>query len=308
MTISAEKANIRELPRVTDRLSFVYLEYCRITRDDNGIKVENDKGSFNLPSASLATILLGPGTTITHRAVELLGDLSTTIVWVGEQGVKYYAHGRPLTHSSALLESQARAVTNRKTRLDVARKMYQMRFPGENVSKLTMQQLRGREGARIRKCYRDMSKETGVEWIGRHYRPEDFSSSDEVNKALSAANACLYGIVHSVIVSLGCSPGLGFIHTGHERSFVYDIADLYKTEITIPLAFRMASAQHKNIGASVRKAMRDEIRSSKMMYRIAHDIGYLLSEEYDIESDFDVQLLWDPEGCIRGGTDYSDDI
>jgi CRISPR-associated protein Cas1 len=67
----------------------------------------------------------------------------------------------------------------------------------------------------------------------------DYESGTEINKALSAANVCLYGLCHSAIVALGLSPGLGFIHTGHERSFVYDIADLYKAEIAIPVAFEM---------------------------------------------------------------------
>ena len=110
--------------------------------------------------------------------------------------------------------------------------MYQLRFPDEDISRLTMQQLRGREGSRVRQVYRKASKDTGVPWSGRLYRPEDFASGDAVNQALSAGHACLYGLAHAVIVALGCAPGLGFVHVGHECSFVYDIADLYKAEVT----------------------------------------------------------------------------
>lgn len=126
---------------------------------------------------------------------------------IGERGVRYYAHGRALNHSSRFLEQQARLVSNTRTRLDVARKMYQMRFPGENVGGLTMQQLRGREGARVRHNYRLQSKTYGVEWEGREYNPDDFSAGTVVNQALSAANVALYGLVQSVIVALGMSPG-----------------------------------------------------------------------------------------------------
>jgi CRISPR-associated protein Cas1 len=116
-----------------------------------------------------------------------------------------------------------------------------MRFPGEDVSKLTMQQLRGREGARVRKAYYAASKKTGISWDGRDYDPQHFETGSPVNQALTAGNACLYGLAHAVIFALGCSPGLGFVHVGHENSFVYDIADLYKAELVIPLAFEVAA-------------------------------------------------------------------
>lgn len=301
----AEKTELQELPRIADRLSFVYLERCRITRDDSGILVEDKRGGYNLPSASLCTMLLGPGTTVTHRAMELLGDSCTTVVWVGEQGTRYYAHGRPLTHSSALLIAQAEAVSNRRSRLRVAREMYQMRFPGEDVSHLTMQQLRGREGARIRRVYREWSDMTGVPWNGHNYNPDDYSHGDDVNRALSTANSCLYGLVHGVIVSLGCSPGLGFIHTGHDRSFVYDIADLYKTETSIPVAFKMASEHQGDIGSSTRRMMRDLFAGMDLGYRIAHDIKHLLLDDEDDYSD--EVMLWDGNSIVKGGTNYSED-
>lgn len=306
--IGAEKAEIPELPRITDRISFIYLERCRISRNDSGILIEMKTGSYNLPVASICSLLLGPGTTITHRAMELIGDSGTTVVWVGERGARYYAYGRPLTHTSTLLESQASLTTNRRSRLRVARRMYQMRFPGEDVSHLTMQQLRGREGARIRKTYREWSERTGVEWKGRNYDPEDYSSGDDVNKALSTANACLYGLVHGVIVSLGCSPGLGFIHTGHERSFVYDIADLYKTETSIPVAFKVASCHDGDVGATTRRAMRDSFSDGNLMERIAHDIkSLLLDHNIEIRPDADSLSLWDDGNMLPSGTNYSVD-
>lgn len=308
--ISAEKPNLRELPRIGERTSFVYLEYCRIGRTDSAVEVSNDNGIINLPSATIGALLLGPGTTITHRAMELLGDSGTSILWVGESGVRYYASGSPLTHSSTLLMAQAKAVSNKRLRMNVAREMYQMRFPGEDVSHLTMQQLRGREGARVRRAYRNMSAETGVEWVGRRYDPNSYDSGDVVNKALSTANSCLYGMVHSVIVALGCSPGLGFVHTGHEKSFVYDIADLYKTEITIPLAFRIASSVNgKDVGPMTRRAFRDTIASTKLMERIASDIKHLLKNDEEKESLEDVNRLWDgSDNSVDGGMNYGEDV
>jgi len=185
--------------------------------------------------------MLGPGTDITHRAIEIIGDTGTSIVWVGERGVRQYAHGRALAHSTKYLEKQAKLVTNKNTRVRVARKMYQMRFENEDVSNLTMQQLRGREGARVRSIYRNFSKKYNVIWSGRSYDVENFEDGNPVNQSLSSGNVALYGLVYSIIVALGISPGLGFVHTGHDLSFVYDIADLYKAQITIPIAFEIAS-------------------------------------------------------------------
>jgi len=217
-----------ELTRAEDRISFLYLEHCTIGRDSNSLTATDDQGVMHIPSAALGVLMLGPGTRVTHQAMVVIADAGSTIVWVGENGVRYYAHGRPIGRSTRLLEQQAKLVSNRKTRLAVAREMYGMRFSGEDVESLNMQQLRGREGARVRSVYREWSKITGVEWSRREYRPDDFSDGTPISQALSAAHSCLYGVVHAVIVSLGMSPGLGFVHTGHDRAFVYDIADLIR--------------------------------------------------------------------------------
>ena len=220
--------SLPELVRAEDRLSFVYVERCIVHRDENAVTATDERGTVHIPAAGLGALLLGPGTNVSHQAMVLLGQSGATAVWVGERGVRCYAHGRSLAKSSRLLEAQAELVTNRRSRLAVAREMYGMRFAGEDVEGLTMQQLRGREGARVRNIYREHAARTGVEWKRRDYDPTDFAGGDRVNQALSAANTSLYGVVHAVIVALGCSPGLGFVHTGHELSFVYDIADLYK--------------------------------------------------------------------------------
>ncbi len=228
-------AQVGQLARVTDRVTFVYVEHGIVHRDSNAITVRDERGVIHIPAATVSALLLGPGTTISHQAMMLLADSGTSSVWVGEEGVRYYAHGRGLSRTSRLLEAQAELVTNRSSRLAVARKMYAMRFAGEDTSGLTMQQLRGREGARVRRLYREHARDVGVEWSARDYRPDDFAGGDDLNQALSAATACLYGVVHAVIVALGCSPGLGFVHTGHDRSFVYDVADLYKMELAVPV-------------------------------------------------------------------------
>ncbi|MGN1284158.1 MAG: type I-E CRISPR-associated endonuclease Cas1e, partial [Candidatus Limosilactobacillus intestinavium] len=223
----APKVELGDIGRVQDRISFLYLEHARVNRQDSAVTVADQQGTIFIPAAMISVLMLGPGIDITHRAMELIGDSGMSVVWVGEHGVRQYAHGRPLNHSSRFLEQQARLVSNQRTRVSVARKMYQMRFPHEDVSGLTMQQLRGKEGARIRQVYLEQSKKTSVPWKRREYKVDDFDSSTPINKALTAAHQALYGLSCSVIVALGASTGLGFVHTGHDLSFVYDFADLY---------------------------------------------------------------------------------
>lgn len=287
------KPELQELPKLSDRMTFLYLEHCKINRQDSAITVFDDKGVIHIPSGMISVLLLGPGTEITHRAMELIGDSGISVCWIGEHGVRYYAGGRPLTNSSRLILRQAELVTNQRKHLDVVRKMYIIRFPEEDVSGLTLQQLRGREGSRIRKIYREASKTWNVPWNGREYDPEDFSSSDAVNQALSAGHACLYGLAHAVICAIGCSPALGFVHVGHERSFVYDIADLYKADITIPVAFEIASDPPDDLSGTVRRRIRDEMVRNHILERMINDIKYLLDPNNEIIPYEKVMYLWD---------------
>lgn len=306
----AKKTELKELPKISDRVSFIYVEHAKINRNDSAITVSDDKGIVKIPSAMIGVLLLGPGTDISHRAIELIGDTGTGIVWVGERGVRHYAHGRALAHSTKFLEKQAKLVSNTRTRLEVARKMYQMRFPNEDVFSLTMQQLRGREGARIRKVYAVQSKKYNVVWTKREYDTENFESGSIVNQALSAANVALYGLVYSIIAALGISPGLGFIHTGHDLSFVYDIADLYKADITIPIAFEVASEskQEDDIGKITRLRVRDLFAGSNIMNKIVSDLQYLLGIEKDDKILTDIISLWDDkEKLVKHGVSYRED-
>jgi len=304
----AKKTELRELPMISDRVSFIYVEHSKINRSDSAVTVSDSRGTVKIPAAMIGVLLLGPGTDISHRAVELIGDTGTSLVWVGERGVRHYAHGRALSHSTKLLESQAKLVTNTRSRLLVARKMYQMRFPDEDVSQLTMQQLRGREGARVRSAYRKYSKKYGVKWTKREYNVDNYHSGSIINQALSSANVALYGLVYSVVVALGISPGLGFIHTGHDLSFVYDIADLYKAEVTIPIAFEIASTstEEEDIGRKARLKVRDYFVDGKLMARIVKDLQYLLGDEGDEIMVENISLWDDKEKLVKYGVSYKE--
>ena len=310
----AKPPDPKDLVRARDRLTFLYVERCTINRDSNAITVADGHGIAHVPAAALSVLMLGPGVRITHSAISVLSESGSTVVWVGENGVRYYAHGTPPSRSSRLLEAQARAVSDPALRLAVARNMYLMRFVGEDVSKLSLQQLRGREGARVRRLYQQNSQRTGVPWDKREYDPDNFEDGSVVNQALSAANSAIYGVIHAVIVALGCSPGLGFVHNGTYRSFVYDIADLYKANLTIPIAFDLAaSPTEESVGSAARKAVRDAVREFRLLERCVTDIKRLLSVVGDLPDDDELVVddlrLWDDaDGTVAAGVSYDEDV
>ncbi|MEL5959403.1 type I-E CRISPR-associated endonuclease Cas1e [Streptomyces sp. CLV115] len=305
----------RELTRVGDRLSFVYLERCTVHRDSNAITAEDADGITHIPSATIGTLLLGPGTRVTHQAMALLGESGAGVAWVGEHGVRYYAGGRALTRSSGLIEAQATAWANRRTRLDVARAMYRLRFPGEDTAGRTRQDLLGMEGSRLRDCYKRESLRTGVPWRRREYNRDDFSAGDAPNQAITAAAQCMYGVSHSVVAALGCSPGLGFVHSGHERSFVMDVADFYRTEIAIPVAFDAAAEGAEDVATRTRRMLRDRIARTGLLDRCVRDIKELLG--YDGTRDTAeangapqdrVTLQSDGDRHVESGRNHGDEI
>jgi len=298
-------ADPQDLHRVSDRVSTVYVERCHIDRADNAVIFVNRERTVRLPAAFVAAVLLGPGTRITHQVIRLLADSGTSVCWVGEHGVRMYAAGLGPSRGASLAERQAYLVSRPSERLQVARAMYAMRFPGEDVSKATMQQLRGREGVRIRRLYRQMSEQSGVKWEGRKYKPGDaFAQGDDVNRLLSAGHACLYGVCHATVVGIGAIPSLGFVHTGGAMSFVLDIADLYKAESAIPLAFKLAAEGRVDEG-DMRHAMRDSFSNGQLMKRVVRDVQALLRASGDAENSPDEHLLWDESGSVAGGRDWS---
>ncbi len=310
-------ADLNELPRVRDSLSYLYVEHGRIDQDAKSIALHDTNGKTAIPCASLTTLMLGPGTTITHAAVRTLADSGCLVLWTGEEGVRFYAQGLGETRSASRLLTQARLWSNPTSRLQVVFRMYQMRFEETLDPSTTLRQVRGKEGIRVRQTYARLSKETGVEWKGRSYRRDHWTAADPINRALSAANSCLYGVCQAAIVSAGYSSSLGFIHTGKMLSFVYDVADLYKTESTIPAAFHIvAEGNTENIESSVRRRCRDYFHRTRLLSRIVSDIGYLFTVSGDEESenslDADVAMpggIWDLEaGIVPGGVNYSEPL
>lgn len=304
--------DLRILPKVRDSLSYLYVEHCRVEQEAKAIALHDIDGKTSVPCASLLLLMLGPGTSISHAAVRVLADSGCLVAWVGEEGVRFYAQGMGETRSARGLLRQAQLASHPPSRLAVVVRMYRMRFAEPLSPGLTLQQIRGKEGIRVREAYARASRETGIPWHGRTYRRDGWGDADAVNRALSAANSCLYGVCHAAIVAAGFSPALGFIHTGKMLSFVYDVADLYKADISIPAAFRAASEGDAGVESRVRFACRDAFREQRLLARIIPDIQTALSldGETDVAFDWDAAApggLWDPQqGETEGGVNYAE--
>ena len=269
--------SLMQLTRFDDRLSYLYLEKGHIEQDAKSVAYVTEKKRVPIPAADLALLMLGPGTTITHMAVCNLADCNCTVVWVGEEGVRFYCHGRGGTHFSSNLIQQAALASNLRTRRAVVVRMYEKRF-GESVEDgLHIQAIRGKEGFRVRNAYQKYAQQYGVNWQGRNYDANDWNRGDPLNRALSAASACLNGIVQAGIVSAGYSAAIGFVHTGKMLSFVYDIADLYKVDLIVPLVFETVATSDQNVESRVRQACRDMFRRTRFLERVLPDIREVLN-------------------------------
>ncbi|WP_279009507.1 type I-E CRISPR-associated endonuclease Cas1e [Synergistes jonesii] len=299
------------LPKLRDSLTFIYVERAIIEQDNLSIVRITKEGRAPIPIAAMTVLMIGPGVSITHAAIKAVCDNGCMIIWCGEHASRFYAAGMGETRSAANLMHQATLCMNQQRHMEVVRRMYLRRFPKMTCGDMTLQQLRGMEGIRMREAYRLASKTSGIKWIKRDYKQTDWDAADPINRALSMANAILYSLCQAAVISLGYSPGLGFIHTGKMLSFVYDIADLYKAETTIPAAFTAVRnmTEPGELGRQVRLACRDAFRASQILKRIPQDIDWVLQTESPSEDTEakNIGNLWNDNdgGVADGGVNYA---
>lgn len=261
-----------------DRVSMIFLQYGQIDVKDNAfVLIQEDEVRTHIPVGSVACIMLEPGTRVSHAAVRLAAEVGTLLVWVGEAGVRLYSSGQPGGARSDRLLYQAKLALDDDLRLKVVRKMYEIRFGEAAPAKRSVQQLRGIEGARVRKTYELLAQRYGVTWKRRNYNPDNWDMSDVPNRCMSAATACLYGITEAAVLAAGYAPAIGFIHWGKPLSFVYDIADIFKFDTVVPIAFKIAAKNPPNPDRQVRLACRDAFREQKTLAKIIPMIEEVLA-------------------------------
>ena len=264
---------------IKDRNSMIFVGMGRIDVKDGAFVVIDEVNGerMHIPVGSVVCIILEPGTRVSHAAVKLAAQVGTLLIWVGEAGVRLYAAGQPGGARSDKLLYQAKLALDENLRLKVVRKMFELRFGETAPERRSVDQLRGIEGARVRKTYELLAKQYGVEWRGRRYDPKDWEKGDVVNQCISAATSCLYGVTEAAILAAGYAPAIGFIHSGKPLSFVYDMADIIKFESVVPEAFKIASKHPRSPDREVRIACRNIFRETKLLNRLIPLIEEVLS-------------------------------
>ena len=274
----------RPIP-IKDRASILFVEKGQLDVLDGAFVVVDRNGvRTHIPVGGLACLMLEPGARVSHTAVALAARVGCLLVWVGEGGVRLYSAGQPGGARADRLLHQARLALDADARLRVVRKMYDMRFGEPAPQRRSIEQLRGIEGARVKRLYELLARKHGVAWKGRRYDPGDWDASDLPNRCLSQATACLYGLAEAAILAAGYAPAIGFLHTGKPQSFVYDVADVFKFETAVPVAFQVAGDAHRGrqpaagdpVGEA-RRGCRDVFRKTKLLSTLIPAIEEMLS-------------------------------
>lgn len=268
---------LRPIP-VKDRRSVLFLERGRLDVLDGAFVLVDKNGvRTHIPVGGVACLMLEPGIRVSHAAVTLAARTGTLLVWVGEAAVRLYAAGQPGGARSDRLLYQARLAMDETARLKVVRKMFEVRFDEPAPKRRSIDQLRGIEGARVRKLYSALAQRHGVTWKRRRYDRSQWDQADLPNRCLSAATACLYGLAEAAILAAGYAPAIGFLHTGKPRAFVYDVADLFKFQTVVPVAFQVAAKDPAQPEPAVRHGCRDVFRETRLLKRIIPTIEEILA-------------------------------
>jgi CRISPR-associated protein Cas1 len=268
---------LRPIP-IKERLSVLFVERGQLDVLDGAFVLVDKNGvRTHIPIGGVACMMLEPGIRVSHAACALAARVGTLMVWVGEAGVRLYSAGQPGGARADRLLYQAKLALDPDLRLKVVRKMYELRFGDRPPERRSVEQLRGIEGARVREMYKRLAQQFGVEWRARDYDPDAWNAADIPNRCLSAATACLYGVTEAAVLAAGYAPAVGFIHTGKPLSFVYDVADIYKFETVVPVAFKTAARSPSNPEREVRLGCRDIFRQTRLLERIIPGIEEMLS-------------------------------
>lgn len=275
-----ERPPLETLAPAKDRWTPLYLEHGRLEVDDSSVKwIGGDGLLCRIPVATVSALILGPGTTITHAAIKACAESNTPVCWTGEESMRFYAFGLAPNHTNDMPRLHAEAWADSRRRTRIARSMFRVRFPDLDVADKSIKELRGMEGIRVRALYARFGLEYGVTWKGRNYDARNWNMADDINRALSSANASLYALCAAVIASLGYLPGLGFVHDAGTLPFVYDVADLYKHLTSIPAAFQATAQDPKDEGDLVRRLLKQRIEEERILQRMPRDLGALFQTE-----------------------------
>ena len=240
---------------------------------------ELEAGDYAIPYQNVSMILLGPGSTVSHDCLRLMARHGVLLAAVGEGAVKHYTAPPMGQGRSEVARAHASLWANPKKRVDVARKMFTLRF-GSITAHHDLNVLRGIEGSRMKESYKILADRHRIPWDGRRYDRSNPNAADIANQAINHAATIAECAADLAVAAVGALPPLGFIHENSSNAFTLDVADLYRTEVTIPLAFKCARLALDNPSLSLERLLRKmastEFRRFKLIPKMIDNIKVLL--------------------------------
>ena len=280
-----------------DRHGLLWLARGALTVRDGTLRFERDSpadsksplesGQYGIPFQSLSMILLGPGSTVSHDALRLMARHGTALVAVGEDGVRCYTAPPLMPDTSEIARRQMRAWSDPAgSRITIARKMYALRL-GELVPHADIDILRGIEGARMRKTYKNLAQQHGITWRGRRYDRNKPLAADIPNQAINHASVAVTSAAVIAVTAVGAIPQLGFIHEQSGDAFALDIADLFRDTVLLPAAFKSAKAviadPRLDIERQTRRTAGEMLRSQRVVSTMIDRIKKLFEDDDPIQ-------------------------
>jgi CRISP-associated protein Cas1 len=258
-----------------DRHGLLFLDRGALSVEDGCLRFVSagggavESGDYRVPHQSISLLLLGPGSTVSHDALRLLARHGAGLAAVGDDGVRFYTAPPLLPDFSHLARRQVELWADaNKGRLDVARRMYALRL-GEILPHRDIAVLRGIEGARVKVLYATLAEMHGIVWKGRRYDRADPLAADIANQAINHAASAVEGAAAIAVAATATIPQLGFIHEDSGQSFVLDVADLFRDEVTMPCAFKAVvafrKAPHQSIERFTRRMTGEAIRKQQVI-------------------------------------------
>ena len=262
------------------RANIYYLEHCRVMQKDGRVLylTESKKQNFywNIPIANTTVIMLGTGTSITQAAMRMLASAGVLVGFCGGGGTPLFSGAeiewltpqseyRPTEYVQGWLSfwfDEAKRLEVAKS-LQLQRVAYlrqvwtkdrdlqQMGFSAmdagleralsayesasggsQKVGDLLMH-----EATLTKKLYQYAAQTCRIQEFNRNH-----DNVDLPNQFLSHGNYLAYGLAACTLWVLGIPHGFAVMHGKTRRgALVFDIADLVKDAIVLPMAFVCAA-------------------------------------------------------------------
>ncbi len=243
------------------KVGVLYLEHCRIVADDERLSfVRSEKALekyFSIPHANVCVLLLGPGTSVTHRAAFKMAEEGVVYGFVGGGGTPLFhaslSEYRPTEYCQgwmALWQDERWRLRAAKSlahsRAQLVSRLYSKRFKDVDAvlssverfdaalgTAMSVPEVLGNEAVFAKSIYAFNRASFGVASFERV--PQ---GADGLNKLIDNGNYLAYGLAAAVLWILGIPHALPVTHGMTRRgALVFDVADVIKDAVLLPLAF-----------------------------------------------------------------------